>query len=785
VLRSDSASRPSDTFEPSRPALVAFAVFVLAMLTLCWPMLGGKFLLGDDQYIAGYTFRHFGAEYFRTHGRIPQWNPYLFGGLPFIAAMHGDIFYPTAWLRWVLPVDTAMNIGLAVHFVIAGCTMYALLRALRVSWAGALVGGLAYQMTGIIASLVKPGHDGKLYVSALAPLALLALLRAIRDRRIWGYGLFALTIGLCMLTPHPQMTYYLLVYSGLWTLYLALLDPERPAGIRWPVVVAVAFGAVLLGLAVAAIQYLPFIKYIPFSPRGEGGGSGGWEYATQFSMPPLELVTTVLPQFNGVLQNYWGSNFFKLHTEYLGAVVIILAALGWGDRARRKLLWATGAIALLFLLVAFGGHTPFYLAWYKFMPYMDKVRAAGMAFYLVALSVAIWAALGTDRLLRGEVKPRALYWALGVLGGFALLGASGALEPIATALAPPEQLERAMANAGALQGGAIRLLVVVLAAGAVLLGIDRGKLRGAAALALLALVTAGDLWSIDRLFFDFKPPASVLFRDDALVQQLKQSKPPFRVLDAQGVYGQFGSILAEHDVQQVLGYHGNEIRFYDELLGGKNVWQNVVSPAVMDLVAMRYLVLRQEQAIPGFHKVLGPVEVAQGGPGVLFERDTAAPYVRVFGAAAKIPDAQVVPTLIDPRFPLEHIVLYSDTAGVTPEPIRPNQAFPPSPVRADVAEWAPGSMRITLTGADTRPNYLLVSENWYPDWHATVDGKPAALYRGNHTFLSVVLPPGAREVRLDFKSADYARGKLITMIALLATAALLASPWVRRRNVSA
>ena len=93
-------------------------------------MLAGRFLLGDDQYVAGYSFRLFGAEMFRKTGGIPQWNPYLFGGLPFIAAMHGDIFYPTAWLRWILPVDTAMNLGFAMHLVLAGFAMYLFLRAL-------------------------------------------------------------------------------------------------------------------------------------------------------------------------------------------------------------------------------------------------------------------------------------------------------------------------------------------------------------------------------------------------------------------------------------------------------------------------------------------------------------------------------------------------------------------------------------------------------------------------------------------------------------------------------
>ena len=43
-----------------------------------------------------------------------------------------------------------------------------------------------------------------------------------------------LLVGLCMLSPHYQMTYYLLVAAGLWTLYLAFFDPERPSRRDWP-----------------------------------------------------------------------------------------------------------------------------------------------------------------------------------------------------------------------------------------------------------------------------------------------------------------------------------------------------------------------------------------------------------------------------------------------------------------------------------------------------------------------------------------------------------------------
>lgn len=774
-----SHSEPA-VYEPPRPALVAALVFVLAAATLCWPMLAGRFLVGDDQYVAGYGFRLYGAEMFRATGRIPEWNPYLFGGLPYIAAQHGDVFYPTAWLRWVLPVDTAMNLGFAIHIVLAGATMYAFLRALRLGWAGAVTGGLAYELTGILASLVKPGHDGKLFVSALAPLAFLALLRAVRDRRPGGYALLALTVGLCMLSPHYQMTYYLLVAAGIWTLYLAVFDPDRPSDQRPALVVGLALGAVVLGLAIAAIQVLPFLAYIPFSPRAAGGPSGGWEYATGFSMPPEEIVTTVLPQFNGVLEHYWGRNFFKLHTEYLGLLVVVLAALGVGDRARGRTIRALGVVAVLFLLIALGGHTPFYRVWYELMPMMKKVRAPGMAFFLVALPVAAFAGLGADRLMRREVGTRALLAPLGVLGLLGLLAAAGALEGAGLALVGPERAPQVAANAGELRAGGLRLLLVVVSGGAVLWAVANGALRGALAVAAVAIAVTADLWSIDHLFFQFREPAAQLFADDAIITRLRSERRPFRVLDV-GVYQ--GSYLMAHDVQTMLGYHGNEVRFYDELMGGKNEWRNAGSPNLHDLLAVRFLLLPEAQEVPGFRRVLGPVPTTPGAMGVLLERDTVPPYLRVVPGAAKLPEDQVVPTVVDRRFPANRVVLLPDTASLAPAPIESLEGDSTA-VRATLAEWAPGRMRVTLEGGEERPLYLLIGETWYPDWHAEVDGRSAEVHRGDHALLTVVLPPGAREVRLHFASADYARGRLVTLAALLAVAGLFGWSARRRRGLA-
>jgi hypothetical protein len=45
-------------------------------------------------------------------------------------------------------------------------------------------------------------------------------------------------------------------------------------------------------------------------------------------MPLDELAGTFMPQFNGMFETYWGSNFFKTNSEYLGVIILVLAALG-------------------------------------------------------------------------------------------------------------------------------------------------------------------------------------------------------------------------------------------------------------------------------------------------------------------------------------------------------------------------------------------------------------------------------------------------------------------------
>jgi hypothetical protein len=776
-------SAAPDTFVPRYPTLLAVGLLSAWVVLLVLPAFAGRFLVGpqSDQIFTGVPFRWFGAEEWHRTGHIPLWNPYMFGGLPFVGAMHGDIFYPTAWLRLVVGTDTALTLGFAVHLVLAGIFAYAFLRRLGISWTGSVTGGLAYQLSGIVASLVQPGHDGKLYVSALLPLILLALLIGIRERRLEGHGLLALGVALGILSPHIQMMQYTLILAGLFALYLAVFDerrPEHPA--QRVLALGLALGAVALGFAAGMIQLWPFIHYMPYAARS--AGAQGWEYATSYAIPPEHIVDWVVPEFTGILQAYWGSNFFKLHSEYVGAGTLVLAAVGIASPERRRFLWFVGGAWLLFVLVSLGGHTPFYRLWYAIVPGVKVTRAPGMAFFIPTFLMAVTAAVGVERLERGEGK-KVLFGALVAAALLLLLGVSGGLAGIAEALAQPTGRDAAAAaNADAITFGAVRSALVMALVAGLGLALLGGRLRGLAAALLLALLVGGDEFYNARRYFSWSPPASEIYADDAVLQHLEATPPPYRVIDipdANGVYPT--AFLMAKRVPNVLGHHGNELHRYDELLGGKNQWQNIGNPRLWDLLAVRFVVLSRQAQLPGFHEAASTTDAAgRHGPAWLYEADSVRPYARVIPAAVKIPEERIVPTLLDPRLDPDRVLLLPEDAPVSPPRI--TEMPVPSPSRATVSAWEPGVITVRLDPAPAQPSWLLVSENWYPDWHVSVDGQPATLFRGHSTFLATELPAGAREVHFTFSSSSYRTGRAVTLASLAGILLWIGVPLVYRRR---
>ena len=781
-------------------------------MLLAWPALAGKFLVNphSDQYIAGYAFRDFAAQALRGGQGIPQWNPYLFGGLPYVAAMHGDIFYPTALLRVLLPTDVAMTWGFIIHTFLAGFFTYAFLRAWGIGFFPSLVGGMAYLLGGPIASYASPGHDGKLFVSALLPLALWLLVRGIRDGRRWTWGVLAITVGLAVLSPHPQLLQYLLLTSGAFALFLALgpdgtgVKLDRRTAVRR---LAFALGAVIIGMAIGAIQYAPVREYVAYSPRA---GGRDYAYATTFSFPLIELFNMYLPQFTGMFDRYWGPNGIHLHSEYIGASVLLLASAAFGGDARRRfrLFWI--GVAVVSFLWMLGGSTPFFHLVYALVPGTKFFRAPSTIIYVFSFAVSVFAALGTERLLEGALSRRFLLGWLGAAAAIAVLASAGVVGAMAEAGARASGVtialrqgidpqyapqiadqfaSRANANAAEVILGAWRsFLFVALAVGA-LFWYLRTRTSVALVGVALAAIVALDLWSVEREYWMFSPPARVLFASDPALEMLKKEPQPGRVVVlAQGDSGIVasdpyfgtdgqgrGTGLMVHDIRSVTGYHGNEIGRYQTLMDMRlsNGAPALISPTFWRHENARYLYTNVPIGDSSLKLMTGPVRNSAGSTVYLYRLPGDNPYAWLAAAIAKAPDSDAEAAVLDPRFDPARIAVFDTSARVQ---ANAGQS-PPEPlaITTTTSNLAPGRADIALSAPAPSGSALIVSENYYPGWSATADGKQLDTYRADYNLIGVPLPAGVMAVSLRYHDPAVSAGRIITIIALIAALAVLAA----------
>ncbi|MDQ6737707.1 MAG: YfhO family protein, partial [Gemmatimonadota bacterium] len=492
--------------------------------------------------------------------------------------------------------------------------------------------------------------------------------------------------------------------------------------------------------------------------------------------------------------------------DYPGVVVLMLAGLGIGgfrrDRHSRELwFWAVTVVAAL--LWALGGHTPFYNIPFYLIPGTRYFRAPDSVFFVGTLGVAIFAARGAERALAGEAT-RKYVMGWGIFAAVvALLAATGMLTAIARGMAPEQRLDAVDANNANLVAGAIRCLVFVVLAGLVMLKASsiRRSAGRFAPLAAIALLSALDLFVVNKQYWVFSPPASQLYASDAAIDYLRRLPQPGRVLPlaaqdggSQALY--FGSELMAHGILDVEGYHGNEIARYNTLIGieqgsgpsNQSMRQILMNSNVRRLTATQYILTNGHELagiLPGVTQVAGPArEDATGNTNYVFRLPGDAPFAWVAPVIVKAGDEAVLATVMNSRFDIQTAALFDSAAAVKAGPTVTTLPQPTGIV-AHVDRYAPGSMAFTLGAPAPAGSALIVSENYYPGWQATVDGKPAAIGRAQYSLIGVELPAGARRIQLAFTSAPYETGKLITWLAIvIAIVTLAVGSFMERRRVA-
>jgi hypothetical protein len=140
------------------------------------------------------------------------------------------------------------------------------------------------------------------------------------------------------------------------------------------------------------------MDYVEQSPRG--GPGRGFDYSISYSMPTAEISALAIPEAAGFLDSYRGTNPMKLHTEYVGAVVLALALLGLYYARKNRYFWFFAGLALFALSISLGGNTPLYRLYYELLPATKRFRAPSISFFLVSMSLVVMAGLTHEALAR-------------------------------------------------------------------------------------------------------------------------------------------------------------------------------------------------------------------------------------------------------------------------------------------------------------------------------------------------------------------------------------------------
>lgn len=337
----------------------------------------GQIIFGDDIHHQYYFYRQFFNEWIGK-GIFPWWNPYLFGGEPFIANPVVNIWYPPNWLFSVLPLNIAFSWHLALHIFWAMLGMYWLLRSLsikyHVSGISAWVGGVIFGLSGFFAARIFAGHVDVIAAASWMPWVVYAFTRK-------KFAVATITFALQLLAGYQTMAFFTAIVVAVFTW-------RRPFR---------AFAAGLAGVGLAAFHIVPVSEFfqrtirtysLPYAWNSDGALT--WE----------SLKQLVLPFYFGNQHTYTGPppNFVE-HAMFIGISGFVLMLIGaLNPRGWRRLTPGVVFIvlALFGLWMSLGPNAPLdlqYILW-KIVPMYHALRIPSRHLLLFSFGAAGLAAMG-------------------------------------------------------------------------------------------------------------------------------------------------------------------------------------------------------------------------------------------------------------------------------------------------------------------------------------------------------------------------------------------------------
>jgi O-antigen/teichoic acid export membrane protein len=776
----------------------------------------------SDLLLENYAWKLFIRRSLAAH-QLPLWNPYLFAGVPFLAAGQHSALYPLSVLFYVLPVAQAYGWFTLLQLVLAGLFAGFFARTIRLSDTASATTAVTYAFSGFF--IVSVDFPMVLAAACWLPLVLAMIERLVQkaeagDRHPTAYvpyaSLGAVAVGVMALAGHAEIALYVLLVSAFYALcrLVLLWLHRRDRGLLIRAAMALA-AMVALGLALGAVQLIPLYELVRHNFRQGSVRYAdviGWAYPLRqivaFFVPDVfgnpahhryfDLFTRTWQPFTHnalgepVDNPFWGIKNYVEAGSYVGILppILALVALLVGLRRRdqhRPYVVIFAVLAGASLLFAFG--TPAYALLYYGVPGFNQLHSPFRWVFPYTLAIAVLAGIGAQVLAsmrqRPTQWPRAVAWltfSAGAVLLIALLGVffqPGAVVGLADRLVASSDLaQHAFPNGAAFLSYEWRnlfwLALALIGAGAVLrvsycpIYLPR-RLGGHLAWKPLAiLVLSADLLVIGHGFNPAADPALARFTPPA-VQFLQAQKGLFRITSLDSPTS--GKILNPnvgmfYGLQDIRGYDSIIPKQYADFMGlietqGQLLY-NRISP-----LYWRGSLDSALLDLLNVRYVLTREQITNSHYRLVYDDD-----LRIYENTDVLPRAFIVPrarVILDGTRLAEAMRSLNPRAEVlVEEDIQAGKPACCTPIPTIIRYTA---NEVVIEVDLPEPAWLVLTDSYFPGWKAYRLAKGSDeeellhIYRADYNFRAVYLPAGRQTVRFKYSPMSFKVGLFTSFLA--------------------
>lgn len=720
--------------------------------------------------ISMYSFwRSFLVESVLKYHTFPLWDPYMFSGAPFLGDTQSGMFYPFTLLFYLFPINLVFGYAFILDFFLIGFFTYLFARIIGLQKFSSLVSGISMMLGGTFTLLIYEGHlfiaDTIIWFPLILVLYELAL---IKKKIIFGI-IAGIPLSLMILAGHIQPAAFGILAS-LGYLGLRLITDYKTYKKHVFQIILVPILSFIVAVLISSIQILPSLQLSKMSIRS---GGLSYEFASDFSLPPKQILSFILPHFFGspINQTYWGKGNFWSLSGYAGILPLIFAGIAIIYN-RNKYVLIFVLLALFALFFSFGSHSFIFPIFYKYVPGFNMFRVPARFLYIYGFSISILAGIGvnyftnTYRINATKLKKLAIFLLLIPLASLLFILLLN-LRQDKVALFEQFILKNSYAlgiNHSTLyfqiQNDLILLSIFVIFSVIVLKLLIIYGVPLILKIIIIAFITF-DLGSFGMKFYSTKS-IDRIFTSPKIIKKIKEDNSSFRVFD---LSGKFMTPLSTDRIESVTGINSSYLKHYQEfvwLIGDhlKNPYENFVdfynikNPKILKMLNVKYVISKNKLSNKEYVNIYNTDYF-------LYEDSNTLPRAYIVPNAKIVTNKKNLFAIIQSKnYDPKDYILFEKGAKV---PLTNESKFK----AVNTTLYQPNMIKLKTDLSSS--GFLVLSEVWYPGWKAYDNGRETEIFKTNYIFRSIYLKKGMHDIIFIYDPISYKIGKVISISSVFAT----------------